>query len=225
MGLKNGDSVFADLTRRETGRLRDLTDEEVNEFRNIFTPLSKARDTKRNNVQTMEKILAEAAFFNLAFDIAACGRDNSRIDRHLLRAAHADKFLLDKHAQDFPLRLHRHVGDFVDVERAGVGFLKCAHFPRAARAVFGAEKLFFHAIRGHGSGIEHHERTVSPVRFLVDHARREFLPRAGRTSNKDAAVGWGEPLDVVFQLIDRRRFADHFGRDDRAFLQFLHFAL
>ena len=163
MGLENSNRIFADLTRRKTRRLSHLANEEVNEFRDIVATLGKTWHTQRHDVQAMKEILAKAAFFNLAFDVAACGGDNARIDRDLLRAAHTDEFLFNKHAQDLALRFHRHVGDFVDVERASMGFFERANFARAACAVFRAEKLFFHAIGCHGSRIEHHERSVCPM--------------------------------------------------------------
>ena len=59
------------------------------------------------------------------------------------------------------MRLERHVGDLVDIERAVMRFFQRADLARAgARALLGAEQLELHAVRHHGGGVEHHERPV-----------------------------------------------------------------
>ncbi len=79
-------------------------------------------------------------------------------------AADALELLLDEHAQDLALRLQRHVGDLVDVERAAVRLLERADLARAAGAVLGAEQLLLDAVGRHGRGVEHDERAVLALR-------------------------------------------------------------
>ena len=51
------------------------------------------------------------------------------------------KVLVDQHAQDLRLRLARHVGDFVEIERAAVGLLERADPAGRPADRFDAEQL------------------------------------------------------------------------------------
>ena len=104
-------------------------------------------------------------------------------------AADALEVLLDQHAQDLALRLQRHVGDLVDVERAAVRFLESADLARPAGAILGAEQLLLDAVGRHGRGVEHDERPVGAMRLAMDDARGELLAGARRAADQDAAVG------------------------------------
>ena len=112
-----------------------------------------------------------------------------------------------------PCVSHRHVGDFVDVERAAVRFLERADLARAARAVLGAEQLLLDPVRRHGRRVEHDERPVGALRFLMHDAGGQLLAGAGRAADQDAAVGRRHAVDRVAQLVDGRRLADHVGAD------------
>ena len=96
----------------------------------VVAPLGEARHAQRHDVQAVIEVLAEAAFRDLALEVAAGGGDDAHVDRHLLRAAEAQELLLDQHAQHLALRLERHVGDLVDVERAAVRLFERADLAR-----------------------------------------------------------------------------------------------
>ena len=158
--------------RSEARRLRHLSDEKLNEFRNVFAPFREARHAQRHDVQAMIEIFAETAFPDVLIEIARRRRNDADVDRDLLRTAETQEFLLDEHAQDLALRLHRHVGDFVDIERSGMRLFERADLARAAGAILGAEEFFFDAIGNHRGGVEDDERTVGAQRFLMqDRAR------------------------------------------------------
>ena len=189
--------------------LRQLADEELDELGNVLAPFGEARHAQRHHVEAVIEILAEAALLHLALEVAAGGRDDAHVDRDLLRPAEAQELLLDKHPQHLALRLERHVGDFVDVKRAAVRFFQRADLARPAGAILGAEQLFLDAVRRHGRGVEHDEGPIRAMRFQVDHARRQFLARARRAADEDAAVGRRHAIEAAAQLVDRRRLADH----------------
>ena len=158
------------------------------------------------------------------FEIAAGRRDDAHVDADLGTAAQPLEFLLDQDAQDLALGLQGHVGDFIDVERARVGFLQRADLAGAA-PVFGAEQFLLDAIGRHGRRIEHDERPVRTQRLGVHDARRQFLARARHAADQDAAVGRRDPVDGAAQLVHDRGLADHVGALHRALAQFFHFAL
>ena len=94
----------------------------------------------------MVEVLAEAALLHLALEVAAGRGDDAHVDRHLGPAADALELLLDQHAQHLALRLERHVGDLVDIERAAVRLLQRADLARPG-VVLGAEQLLLDAVR------------------------------------------------------------------------------
>ncbi len=73
-------------------------------------------------------------------EIAAGRGDDAHIDMHAWRAADALEVLVDEHAQDLALRLARHVGDFVEIERAAMRLLERADLARCARPLASTPK-------------------------------------------------------------------------------------
>ena len=88
-----------------------------------------------------------AAFGDRRGKIAAGRGDDPHVDMDARRAADALEILVDEDAQDFALRLPRHVGDFVDIERAAMGLLERADLAAAPVAGLDAEQLDLHSIR------------------------------------------------------------------------------
>ena len=200
--LQHGDRVLADAARREARGLRELAHEVLDEIGDVLAPLGETRHAQRHHVQAVIEILAEAPLAHVALEVAAGRGDDAHVDGDLLGAAEAQELLLDEHAQHLALRLERHVGDLVDVERAAVRFLERADLARAARAVLGAEQLLLDPVGRHGGGVEHDEGAVRAMRLLVQKARGELLAGAGRAADQDAAVGRRDAVDGALELID-----------------------
>ena len=108
--------------------------------RNVVAPLGQRGHAHRHHVQAVIEIFAEAAGFDLGAQIARGGGDHARIDLHARLAADAGEGLVDQHAQDLALRLQRHVGDFVEIERAVMREFEQAGLARAV-AAFHAEQF------------------------------------------------------------------------------------
>ena len=108
----------------------------------------------------MKKVLAEPSLGDRLGKVAAGRGDNAHVDMHPRRTADALEVLVDKDAQDLGLRLARHVGDLVEIERSAVRFLERADPTRTIRPGFDAEQLRLHALGRHGRGVEDDERSV-----------------------------------------------------------------
>ena len=157
----------------------------------------------------MIEILAEFSGGDVGFDIAAGRGNDAHVDRDLGAAADALEGLIDQHAQNLVLRLARHVGDFVDEQRAAMRLFQRADLA-ALRAVAGldAEQFDLHVLRRDGGGVDHDERPVGARRMRVNGARGELLAAARGADDQDAAVGRRDLLDGLAQLIGGRRMAD-----------------
>ncbi len=223
--LQDGDRVLADAPRREAGRLRELLDEVLDELGNVLAPLGQARDAQRHDVEAVVEILAEPPFAHLALEIAAGRGDDAHVDRDLLRPAEAQELLLDEDAQHLALRLERHVGHLVDVERASVRLLERADLARAAGAVLGSEQLLLDAVRRHRRRVEDDEGPVGAVGLQVNDAGGELLAGAGGATDQDAAVGRRYAVERAAQMVNGGGLADHFRRHRRALAQLLDLAL
>src|SRR6185503_8245465 len=86
----------------------------VNQFGNIFAPLTEAWDTHRDNAKAMVEVFPEFVFGNHANKITAGGRYDADIDAHFLGPADTLKCLVKEYAQDLALGDQRHVSHLVD---------------------------------------------------------------------------------------------------------------
>ena len=224
--LQHRHGVVADLALRQAGRLRNLLHEIVDEIGNVLAPLGQRRHADRHHRQPVIEVLAEAAGGDLGLDVAAGRGDDAHVDRDLGGAADALEGLVDQHAQDLVLRLARHVGDFVDEQRAAMRLLERADLAllRAVR-LLDAEQLDLHALGRDRGGVDDDERPAARGRTAREMARGQLLAGARRADDQDAAVGRRDLLDRLAQLVDRRRAADHAGRHRRERLELLDLAL
>ena len=177
---------------RQAGRVRDLVHEVLNELRDVLAPLGQRRHAQRDDRQAMIEVLAEFARGDLRLDIATGRGNDAHIDRDLGRAADALEGLIDKHAQDLVLGLARHIGDFVDEQRAAVCLFERADLARLRAVGFGPEQLDFHMLGQHGSGVDDHEWPGRAVGARVDGARRR-APCRNPTSRRSGCGCWSAP--------------------------------
>ena len=122
------------------------------------------------------------------------------------------------------MRLERHVGDFVQIERAVMGEFEQPRLVGAVR-LLDAEQFRLDPFGRHGGAIDRHERIGGAAGPSVQQARRHFLARAGWTGNQHPAVGRRDLFDQSAQLRNDRRLADQLAIVAGLQFQFLHFAL
>ncbi len=166
-------------------RLRDLVHEMLDQLGNVLAPLRQRRHADRHHRQAMIEVLAETALGDLGFEVARGRRHDADVDADLGGAADALEGLVDQHAQDLALRLARHVGDFVDEQRAAMRLLQRAGLALLlAVRLLDAEQLDLHALGHDRGGVDDHERALGAARHGVQRARGQFLAaaRAGRRS-------------------------------------------
>ena len=122
-------------------------------------------------------------------EVAAGRGDDAHVDMNARRAADALEILVDQHAQDLGLRLQRHVGDFVEIERAAVRLLERADAPRPIGAGLDAEQFALHVVGRDRRRVEDDERPLGAHRMGVDQPRRQFLARP-RRARKSGRANW-----------------------------------
>ena len=93
-------------------------------------------------------------------EIARTRRDDAHVDVDAGQAADPLEILLYENAQDLALRFARHVGDFVEIERAVMGFFERADAASRAVPRLDAEQLDLHRIGRDGRGVDDDKGTV-----------------------------------------------------------------
>src|SRR5579862_6416421 len=71
-----------------------------------------------------------------------------------------------------------------------------------------AEELALEEARRDGGAVELHERPLAASAELVNGARDQLLPRSGLAVDDDGGVGGRHGLDLVQDLLQRRRLPD-----------------
>lgn len=144
----------------------EAADEMANEGRNVFLAFAQGGHLDRENVETIEQVLAEIARRHLFGQIAVGRRNDANI--HLDRAFGTDRidFAFLQRAQQLDLHVERQFADLVQEERAAIGLLELAHM-LADRTREGAllvtEQGRLHEIFGNGTAVHGDEGAVCPL--------------------------------------------------------------
>ncbi len=108
--------------------------------------------------------------------------------------------LVLQHAQNLGLRVHAHGGDFVEEERAAVGYFEEAFLRGdggSKRAFDVAEERGLEQLGGHGAGVDGNERLVAARRVGVDGLGDDLLAGAALALNQDRGTAGRDLRDQV----------------------------
>src|ERR1700739_1779109 len=134
-----------------------------------------------NHIQTMIKILAEAAFADESKEFHVGSGDDSHVDFNLLCPAQAHEFALLDDAQQLGLRFRADGGDFIEENGALIGDLKetlLGSDSAGERALDVPKKLRLEKIHGNGTGVDGHKRFVRARGGGVDGLGNKLLAGA-----------------------------------------------
>ena len=210
VALHGLDRARLDRLRRQAFAL-GAGEEMPHQIGDVVAPLAQRRQADRHDIQPEEQILAEEPLPDQLPQILVGRGDDAHVGAD--RRAPADRrvFALLEHAEEPRLRLHRHVADLVEEERAAFGLLEAAGGARLRAgegAALVAEQLRFDQVardRGHVDG---DERALPPLAVIVQRARDELLAGAGLAGDHHGQVGLHEPREHAVDVLHRRRTAD-----------------
>src|SRR5260370_33049868 len=177
----------------------------------VLFAVAQRRHEEGNYVQPIEEVLPEGAARDLLFEILVCGGEHANVDAQSLAGADRFEALLFQDAQHFRLRAQAHVADFVEEERAAVGFLKLADLvlagPRKA-ALHLPEKLGFDQLLRDGRAAHLDNQAFAAQARRMQGPRHELLARAAPAIDQHAAGGGRRDCDLLAQRLHRNAFAD-----------------
>ena len=163
-----------------------MLDEILREQQRVVLPLAQGRQVHRHDGQPIIQVIAERLLFNHFLQRLIRGSDNPNIGFQRFRAAHALKFPLLNHAQNFGLRPQAHVADFIEKNRAVVRQLEppFALFDRAGeRPALVAEEFAFQQFFGQRRAIHLDERLRGAAAEVVNGIRHHLFARAAFPRN------------------------------------------
>src|SRR5690606_5610035 len=139
-----------------------------------------------------------------------CSHD-ARVQRNLALSAHSADRPRFERTQQLHLYLERHLGRFVEKERAASGALEvpCLRANRAREAAsLIAEQLGLDECCGDGAAVDRDERLLSPTAQQMDRPGDELLARAALAGKQDADVRRRDTLDPREEILHGRTGAD-----------------
>ena len=92
----------------------------------VVAAFAQRRQRQRKYVEAVVEVFAEAAGGHFIAQQAVGGGDDAHVERHRRAAAEALDFALLQHAQQLGLQRQRHLGDFVEQDRAALRLLELA---------------------------------------------------------------------------------------------------
>ena len=145
----------------------------------------------RKHVEAVIKVFAETAFARQFRQVAVGGGDDAHVDLHRPLGADGIDFAFLQRAQQLDLHVEAQFADFVEEQRAAVGFLEFAQMLVAGageRALLVAEQDGFDQVLRNGAAIDGDERLAGAFRRALDGAGDQFLAGAGFAFDQDRNV-------------------------------------
>ena len=175
----------------------------------------KRRQLDLKNIQAVEEVRAEAAFFDELLELLVGGGDAAEVHLDGMRAADAGDFPFLENAQQIGLRFQADVADFIEKDRAAFGNFEAsllAVLRAGERAFFMAEKFAFQQRFRQSAAMDHHERIVVARAGGVNRAGAKFLAGAAFAGDQHRGVGGANGLNGFKDADHRGALADNFLR-------------
>ena len=94
--------------------------------RDVIFAFAQRRERDAKDVESVIQILAQQLILNGLLGRSIGGRDHAHVHRNVALAAEAAHGMILQHAQQFGLRRHRHIADFVEQNRTGMRLFKAS---------------------------------------------------------------------------------------------------
>ncbi|MNO92436.1 hypothetical protein D3C76_840110 [compost metagenome] len=145
------------------------------------------------------------------FQLHVGGREHAHINGNTLARPQAYHFSLLQHAQQLDLDRHRQVADFIEEQRAPVGFLEPAGLGAQGTGkctFFMTEQFGFDQGFRERTAVHRYEWPVTPGAEIVDMTRHQLFSGAGFTNDQHAGITGCDLLQMRQQGLGFRIFED-----------------
>src|SRR5262249_18424627 len=145
-----------------------------------------------NDVESVKQIFPESPGGYFTLQILVGRRDHAHINANACRGADRLKALFLEDAEDFGLRLNRHVTDFIEKQRAAVRKLKLTFLGFACarkRSFCVAEQFAFDEFFWNCRAVDFDKRCVGATAYEMNIAADQFLSGSAFTEDQYTAIG------------------------------------
>src|SRR5450830_308387 len=148
-----------------------FSEEVASQQHGITAPVAQRGKPQRNDIETVEQILAELPFRDQSGQVLVRGRDDTCRRRQVLMAADAFEASILQDSQKFGLERQRHVADLVEEDGAAGCLLELADVCLEGISesyLFVTEQLTLKKVLRDGRTVDDDERTVLPMAVIVN---------------------------------------------------------
>src|SRR6266851_3754218 len=198
--VERGEDLRVQLLDRPSRPRRGHLEEVVGEHGQVAEPVAQRRQLQRDDMQSIEEVLAELAPHHRLAQVLVGGGDDAQVDFLRPRPAHRHEGAFLKDAQQLHLHGRRHVGHLVEEERPAVGHLEEAGLVarRAGeRALDVPEELALQQLVVQRRAVLRHELLVLARAVEVERAGDQLLAGAVLAMHQDRHV-------ARHQLVEQR---------------------
>ena len=175
----------------------------LRERQDVAGAFAQRRNAQGEDGEAVVEVLAKAPGGDFRGQVAVGGGEDAHVEGNRFAAAEALDFLFLQHAQELGLQRERHLGDFVEQQRAVLRLLELAGLggARAGEGAFlVAEEGGFEQVLGDGGAVDGHERPVVPRGVAVNESGIDFLAYARFAFEEHRGVGLGHAFGQLQQL-------------------------
>src|SRR5580692_490432 len=183
----------------------------LHQQRNILRTLPQGRNVDRKHIQAIVEIAAKLLLQYHSFQVTMCCGHNAHVNFLRPRASQAFEFTLLQGAKELWLQLERDIADFIQEQRALMGYLKPADLLRdgaGERSPFMAEQFTFEQPGRDGSTVELNEWSRLARTVTMNGARDKFFAGAGLAQQEDSRISAGHGFDHPQQTSENRTFSN-----------------
>ncbi len=183
-----------------------MSDETLDQQRDVFPAFPERRQIHWNNVQTVEEILPESLFPYHLVEVGTGSRDDPYIDLDRRAAADSFELALLKDTEQLHLQRGRHIPDLIEEQRAAVGLLETTDtgLYRAGEGAFDVSEEFrFQQVLRDRATVDTNQLVIPPGTVEVHRPGDEFLTRSGLSLDQDRRVQCGDGFNKVDRTTPR----------------------
>ena len=176
--------------------------EMIHQQGNVLCAAAQWGQINGNDVQTVIKVFAKAAFAHQRLQVDIGGGNDSHVDLDFMYAAQVHELLVLHYAQNLGLGFQAHGADFIEEDCSSVGDLKQALFGRDSAgksALDVAKEGRFQKIGGHGAGVDWNKGAVFARRMHVQRFGDQLFAGAAFALDQD---GGAAGRDLLYQVED-----------------------
>ena len=181
--------------------------EVVGQQLDVFGTLPQRGHRNLEDLETVIEVLAQQSLGEHLIELAVGGRDDPDIHLDGRLASGAREVAALQHAQQLHLQIGRHLGDFVEEERAAVGAFEHAAMPPVGAGeapAFVAEELALHQGGGDRAAVDRDEAVPAPTAQIVEGPRHQLLARPRLTRDQDRRARRRDPRNQLVDLLHGR---------------------